>query len=107
MWQFLHPFFLCIIQHFLNSIHYDLIDSFGLPVSLWIGWSGISIPYPQVRTVFPKDFAIELKSIIWDEGMRNPELSNNTFPDKFFNIYIPNISQRFGFNPLGEIICAD
>ena len=38
--------------------------------------------------------------------MRNPELSNNTFPNKFFDIYIPNISQRFNFDPLGEIICA-
>ena len=89
------------------SIHYDLVDSFDLPISLWIGWSGISILYPQVRAVFPEGSAIELKAIIRDEGMRNSKSSNNTLPDKPFDLYIPDICQRFSFDPLGEIIYAD
>ena len=107
MWQFLHPFFLCIIQPLFKFIHYDLVDSFSLPISLWVGWSGISILYPHVRVVFPGDSVIKLKAIIRDEGMRNPESSNNTLPDKPFDIYILDISQRFSFDPLGEIIYAD
>ena len=30
--------------------------------------------------------------------MKNPELSNNTLLDELFNIYIPDISQRFSFD---------
>ena len=107
VWQFFHPFSLRIIQPLLKPIHYDFINSFGLLFSLWIGWSGISIFYPQIGTVFPEGSAIELKAIIRDEGMRNPESSNNTLLEELFDIHIPDISQRFSFDPLGEIICAD
>ena len=57
------------------------------------------------QTVFFEGSAIKLKAIIQDEGMRNPESSNNTLPDKPFDIYIPDISQSF--DPLGEIICPN
>ena len=66
MRQFLHPSSLCIIQSLFKSIHYNLIDSFSLSISLQIGWSGISILYPQIRTVLSEGFAIKLKAIIWD-----------------------------------------
>ena len=92
MWQFLHPFSLCVVQPLFRSIHYNLVDSFSLPILLRIGRSGISILYPQVRTVLPEGFAIKLKAIIRDEGMRNLELSNNILPDKSFDIYILDIS---------------
>ena len=59
------------------------------------------------QTVFSEGSAIKLKAIILDKGTRNPESSNNTLPDKPFDIYIPDISQRFKFDPLGEIISAD
>ena len=95
------------MQPLFKSIHYDLVDSFSLPISLWIGWSGISILYPQIKTVLPESFAIKLKAIIRDEGMRDLESSNDILPDKPFDIHISDISQRFGFDPLGEIICVD
>ena len=60
-----------------------------------------------IRTVLPEGFTIKLKAIIRDEGIRNPEPSNDILPDKFFDIYISDISQRFSFDPLGKIICAD
>ena len=84
--------FLCIIQSLFKSAHYDLIDSFGLPISLWIGWSGISILYTKIRTIFPEGFAIKLNAIIRDESIRNPESSNNVLPDEPFDIYIPDVS---------------
>ena len=30
--------------------------------------------------------------------MKNPELSNNTLLDELFDIYIPDISQKFSFD---------
>ena len=92
---------------FFKFIHYNLVDSFSLPISLQIGWSGISILYPQIRIVLPEGFAIKLKAIIKDEGMGNPELSNDILPDKPLDIHISDISQRFSFDLFGEIVCAD
>ena len=63
--------------------------------------------YPQVRTVLPKDFVIELKTIIRDKGIGNPESSNDILLDKSVDIYISDISQRFSFDPLSKIIHAD
>ena len=84
--------FLCIIQSLFKSAHYDLIDSFGLPISFWIGWNGISILYTKIRIVFPEGFAIKLNAIIRDESIGNPESSNKVLPDEPFDIYIPDVS---------------
>ena len=92
MWYLIHQFSLCLIQPLFKFIYYDLVDSFDLPISLWIGWSGISILYTQVKTVFLKGFAIKLKAIIRDESIGNPKSSNNTLLDKPFDINIPDIS---------------
>ena len=89
------------------STHYNLVDSFSLPISLWIGWGGISILYPQIRTVLPESFAIKLKAIVRDESMRNTELSNDILPDKPLDIHTSDVSQRFSFNPFSEIVYAD
>ena len=57
--------------------------------------------------MFLEGSAIELKAIIRDEGIRNPESRNNILLDKLFDIYVFDISQRFSFNQLGEVIYAD
>ena len=93
MQWFFYPLSLCIIQSLFKPAHYDIIDSFGLPISLWIGWSGISILYTQIKTVFPEGFAIKLKAIIRYESIRNPESSNNVLPDEPFDIYIPELAR--------------
>ena len=64
MWQFLHPFSLCVVQPLFKSTYYNLIDNFGLPIPLRIGRSEIPILYPQIGTVLSESFAIELKAII-------------------------------------------
>ena len=39
--------------------------------------------------------------------MRNPESSNDILPNKSLDIHIFDISQRFNFDPFGEIVRAD
>ena len=39
--------------------------------------------------------------------MRDSEPSDNIFPNKFFGVHISNVRQGLGFNPFGEIVCAD
>ena len=65
----------------------------------------ISIAYEGF--VVLEDFVVKLKAIIRDEHIRNPESCNNVLPDESFNIYIPDISQRLSFGPLGKIVCTD
>ena len=107
MRQIFHPSSLCIVQSFLKSTHYDLVNSFSLSVPLGICWSGIPVCNSQLTTVSPKGFAVELKSIIRDEGMRYSETSDNVLLEKLLYVHISDIRQRLSFNPFGEIICAD
>ena len=107
MRQPFHPSSLCIIQPFLKSVYYDLVNSFSLFVPLRICWSGVPVCNSQLTTVSPKGFAIELKSIVRDEGMRYPEPSDNVLPEKLLYVHILDICQRLSFNPFGEIVYAD
>ena len=69
--------------------------------------SGIFILYTQIRTIFLEGFIVELKAIIRDKSIGNPESSNNVLPDEPFDIYIPDVSQRLSFDLLGEIVCTN
>ena len=64
MWKLVHPFALYIIQPLLESIYYDLIDSFDLSIPLGISESGIPIRNTQFTTIPSKSLAIELKLVI-------------------------------------------
>ena len=107
VWQLFHPFSLYVVQPLFKSAHYDLIDSLSLSIPLWICWGGISIRYAQVTTISPKGLAIELKTVVRDEGTRDSKPSDNIFSNKSLGIHIPDICQQFNFNPFGEVICAD
>ena len=107
MWQLFHPFTPGIVQPLFKSIHCDLVDSLYLSIPQWISRSGIPILNVQVTTVPPKGFAIKLKTIVRDEGMRDPKSSDNIFSHKSLGIHIPDVYQWFSFNPLGEVIHAN
>ena len=104
MWQLFHPSSLRIIQSLLQPIDYDLIYSLGLPISLRVGRSGISVRNSQVATVSLKGLTIKLEAIVQDEGltikleaivqdegMRDSESSNNVPPDEFLCIHVPDV----------------
>ena len=107
MRQLFYPFSFRIIQPLLESAHYDLINSLSLSIPLWISQGGISIYNSQVTTVSPEDLAIKLKAIVQDEGIRDPEPSDNILPKISLGIHVPGICQWFSFNPLGEVIYAN
>ena len=103
----LPPIFLSIIEPLLESIYYDLVNSLGLSIPLGISWGRISIRNSQVITVSRERFAIKLKAIVRDEDMKDPELCDNVFPNKFLGIHVPDICQGLSFNPLYEVVCAN
>ena len=107
MWQFFHPSFLHIIQPLFQPIDYDIVNSLSLSISLGVGRSGIPVCNSQVTAVSLEGLAIKLKAVIYDEGMRDLKLSNNVLPDKLLRIHIPIVGQGLGFDPFGEIVCAD
>ena len=103
----LPPIFL---SHHLTSswsIHYDFINCLGLTIPLGVSWGRIPIRNPQITVVSPEGFAIKLKSIVRDEGTRDPKPGNDIFPNKLFGINVSDIRQGFNFNSFGEIVCAN
>ena len=62
--QLLNPSSFGVIQPLFKSVHDDLVNSLGLPISLRISWSGISVLYTQVGIVLSESFAVKLKTII-------------------------------------------
>ena len=52
-------------------------------------------------------FAIKLKPVVRDEGMRDPKSSDNVLPHKPFGIHVLNVRQWFSFNSLGKVVSAD
>ena len=107
MWQLFYPSSLCVVQPLFKPTHYDLIDNFSLSILLWMCQGGIPIYYAQVSTIPLDGFAIELKTVVQDESMRDSKPSDNIFPNKSLGIHIPDICQWFSFNPLGKVIRAD
>ena len=72
-----------------------------------VGRSGIPICNSQVTVVSPEGLAIKLKAVIRDEGIRDPKSSNDVLLGKLLSIHIPDVGQGLGFDPFGEIVCAD
>ena len=107
MRQFLHSSFFCIVQPFLESVHYDFVNSLGLSIPLRVSWGGVPICNPQIIAISPEGFVIKLKSIVQDEGTRDPEPGDNVFSDKLFGISISDIHQGLGFNLFGQIVRVD
>ena len=109
MWQLFHQFFfrIRIIQPLLKSVYYDFVNSLGLSIPLGVSWGRIFVRNSQIIAVSLKRFVIKLKTIIRDEGMRDPEPGDNVFLDNLFGIHISDIRQKLNFNPFGEIVRAD
>ena len=101
MWQLIYQFSLFIIQPLLESIHYDLINSLCLSISLWVSRGGIPIVMPRSQQY------LQLKTIVRNECTMDPKPSDNIFLDKSLCIHVPDICQWFSFNPLGEVVCVD
>ena len=98
MWQFFYPFPLSIVQSLLESTHYDLVNGFGLTIPLGIGCGRVYVLDSQVTVVSPKRFAIKLKAVVRDDGMRDSELGDNIFPHKPLGLHDPDICQGLSFN---------
>ena len=102
MGQIFYPSSFHVIQPFLESVHYDLVNSLGLSISLGISGSGILACNSKVTIVSLERFAIKRKAIVQDEGTKDPKLGDNVFPNILLGIYISDIRQELSFNPLSK-----
>ena len=107
MWKLIHPFALCIIQLLLESIHYNLINSLGLPIPAGVSWNGIPICDTHITTVPSEGLSIKLKSVVRDEGMGDPKPGDNVLPHEPFGIHVPDVCQWLNFNPFGKAISVN
>ena len=88
MWQFFHLSSVCFIPPLLEPIHYNFVSSLNLTISLGVSRGRKPIRNSQITAVSLEVFVIKLKSIVRDEGMRDPEPGDNVFPDKFLGDHI-------------------
>ena len=72
-------------------MHYNFVNCLGLTIPLRVSWGRIPIRNLQITVVSPKGFSIKLKSIVQDEGTRDPEPGDDIFPDKLFGINVSDI----------------
>ena len=96
-----------VIQSLLKPIDYYFVNSFSLPIALWISRSGISVFYTQFWIIFCEGIAIKLESIIWDKSAGNSKSCNNVPSYKLLHIYISDVRQGLSFDPFIEVFCAD
>ena len=104
MWELFHPSPLCLIQPFLQSVHYDLVHGLNLSISLGVGGSGVSVNDPKLATILSKVLAVELETVVRNECVWSSEAGDNVLLDEFLGIYVPNVGQRFNFHPFGEVV---
>ena len=107
MREFFYPSPLCLIQSFLQSVHYDLVHGFDLPISLRVGGGGISVNDSKLAAILPKVLTIELKTIVGNECTWSSEAGDIVLPDEFLGVHIPNVGQGFSLHPFSEVISSD
>ena len=107
MGEFFYPSPLCLVQSLLQSVHYDLVHGFDLPISLRVGGGGISVDDSKLVAILPEVFTVELQTIVGNECTRSPEAGDDILPDEFLGVHVPNVGQGFSFHPFGEVISSD
>ena len=61
----------------------------------------------KLRTEFFEVLIVELSSVVSDDGMRQFESVDDGFLDEVFHFTFDDLSQGFGFYPLGQIVDCD
>ena len=102
--QFIYPPSYGFFQHFLYCGEQGLVHCFCLPVALRVVWSKEQIFYFEFRTKGSKSNVVELWSIISYDRLRDPELTNDVFPNKPRDVFVFDIGISFSFYPLAEIV---
>ena len=91
MRELFYPSPLCLIQSFLQSVHYDLIHGLDLPISLGVGGGGILVNDPKLAAILFKVLAVKLETVVRNECVWSSEAGNNVLPDEFLGIRVPNV----------------
>ena len=107
MGEFFYPSPLCLVQSFLQSVHYDLVHGFDLPISLRVGGGGISVNDSKLAAILPKVLIVELKPIVGNECTWGSEAGDDVLPDEFLGVHVSNVGQGFSFHPFSEVISSD
>ena len=92
------------IQSPLQSIKNCLVNGLSFPIALRICQGRVPIRDAEIMAKIAEGPAVELQSIVGDKGVRHPKSSDYILPHKFLDVHVPNVGQRFGLCPLGEVI---
>src|SRR5205814_1469567 len=82
------------------------VESFCLPVALWVCHSSVAYFYAEFFAPVFELCACELNAIICDDPIWNAESDHNVL-EEFLRFGSCDHGDRFGFNPLGEFVDGD
>ena len=84
-----------------------LLTASACPFPLVVSWSWIPILDTQFTTVPSGSLTIKLKSVVQNEGVRNPKPNDNVSPHKPLSIHISDVCQWLSLNSFSEVISAN
>ena len=71
---------------------------------MWVHRSGVDIPEAELLEEVSEEVRIELSPVVRDQTPWDPKFCNYALPHKVPRVLLGDGGQRFGFDPLGEII---
>ena len=94
----------CYWQALFQVPKQSFVRDLGLPIGLRILRKGVGILDPILRTELLERFADELKPVVRDKQIRDPESAHDVPLHKLDELCCHDIHIGFLFCPLGEII---
>ena len=75
-----------------------------MTIALWIRRGGVDIANAVLLAEAFEEVGIELRSVVGDKGSGDSKSFDHVLPHKVPRVLFGDRGQRFGLNPLGEII---
>ena len=103
--QLFAPSFFFEVESFLEIIHYGLVRSFGVSVTLWVtGAYSLNLDLPLVAEFF-EYFRDELRSVVGYYFVRQTVPAYDVFPNEVRNRVGGDLVVCLSFDPLGKVVC--
>ena len=86
-----------------NHLH-NLVGCFSLAVALRVSKCGVPIPYSKLTAVSSKSFAIKLKAIDRDEGVKDTETCDYISSHEVLDVLILDVGEGLCFHPFRDVV---
>ena len=102
--QFIYPSPFLSLKLCLQDLIDYFVDSFDLPIGLWVIHDSETLSDPQRFAELDELFAGKLGPVVYDYLSRNSESVNNIIPCEVLYLWVRNLCKLLGFSQLDEVI---